>query len=200
MKYLLGVICGLLFCFVINAQELDYKIKKIPYYQRVGSVGLHFSNHMFQKNSAIMPVINFNTDVTVAQNFTLGPVFSFFQFKNGRVEAVNATRWTRSHIRYNQFLAGLKSTYHLNDLIQKMMKKPFPRHIVDVYAFAWGGYSFVFSKHKDADSRLMANNQKIRYGVGVGARTMVLKWFGFMIEGGYSSYGYASFGISFLVN
>ena len=200
MKYLPGTILGVFFCYFVQAQELDYVMKKTPYYQRTGSVGLHFSNHMFQKNGAVMPVINFNTDITVARNFTIGPVLSFYQFKNGSVEAVNSTRWIGADIKYNQFFTGIKSTYHINHIIQKLMQKPFPRHIIDIYAFAWGGYSFVYSKHPEADSKLMADNQKVRYGIGFGARTIVIKWFGFMIEGGYSSYGYASFGISFIVH
>ena len=174
--------------------------KSIQYYQRTGTFVIHVSNHMFHKDKPVTVPVSFNPEVTIFRNLTLGPLFSYFQFKNASAEGPNATRWTGSHIRYHQFLAGVKSNYHLNPMFERIFERPIPNEIIDIYLSAWTGYSFVMVKDSDADADLVNSNKKIRGGVGLGFRSMIFPFLGVSLEGGYSSFGYASFGLTFVVN
>lgn len=201
MKRFLGLaVCLLSLTFSYGQYDknnLDGKL--LPYYKRQGAVVLHFSNLMFRNVGATMPPMNLNPEVTIANNLTLGPVFTFFQFRNHEFEAQNATRFTGSHLKYNQLMVGLKSSYHLNSLAQKLIKKRIPKDIMDVYVSSWLGYSFAILNRQDTDEQVIRDNKKIRGGFGVGVRSMVFEWLGFNLEAGYSSYGYGSFGMTFVL-
>lgn len=187
--------------FAQQSQQWKYGdgFSKSPFYEKPGSITLHFSNHMFSGRKVATPPLNFSPQVTAARNFTLGPVITYFQFKNASFEAVNATRWVNPDIRYHELMAGLRAEYHFTGLMEKIINRKIPHYILDLYAGGWGGYSFVFVSHADADKNLENANERARMGMVLGARSLVLKWMGFSIEGGYSSYGYCSFGLFFFV-
>ncbi len=169
------------------------------YYQTPGSIILQGGNTMFAKRKMGMPPVSLMAQVTVAKNFSVGPLFTYFNFKRSEFEAVNATRWVNPDIRYHEMMAGLRGEYHLNSVIQKIINRTLPENYLDVYVVGWSGYSFVKSGSASAEQKLINDNQKIRGGVMIGARSLVVKWFGFSLEAGYSSYGYCSFGLFFMV-
>ena len=172
----------------------------IPYYRTQGSISLHLSNYMFSKRKVAMPPLNFSTQFTVVKNLTAGPMLTYFQFRRSEFEAANATRWINSEIRYNEMMGGVKVEYHFYSLVKKIFNRRNIRgNRIDLYTSGWAGYSFVWANDKDADQTLIDDNKTFRGGIGLGARTLVLKWMGFSLEGGYSSYGYASFGLVFVV-
>lgn len=189
----------LLTCLTAFGQKQD-PFKFIPYYQIKGKFIIHASNHMFHQDKPVTVPVSFHPEVTVFRNFTVGLLFTYFQFKNNQSEGPNATRWTGSHITYNQFLAGMKSSYHLNPMIEHIFNRALPNEILDIYLSSWVGYSFVHVNNKDADPGLINQNEKVRGGISLGARSMVFSWLGFSLEGGYSSFGYASFGVTFVLN
>lgn len=153
---------------------------------------------MFSGRKVATPPVNLHFAVTPFKNVTFGPMVTYFQFKQAEFEAVNATRWINPEISYHEMMAGGRAEYHVNDLLQKMMRRRIPQHIVDVYVAGWAGYSFVWVNHEKADEDLVTGNEKFRGGFSFGARSLVLKWLGFSLEGGYSSYGYCSFGLFFV--
>ena len=153
---------------------------------------------MFSGRKVATPPINFITEVTIARNVSLGPMVTYFQFRRSEFEAVNATRWVDPELRYHETMIGLKFEYHINSAVEKLIRKRIPQHIVDVYTTGWGGYSFVKSASQLPDDDLISYNEKFRGGLGIGARSLVLKWMGFSLESGYSSYGYVSFGLFFV--
>ncbi len=172
--------------------------QEIPFYKKPGSISIHLNNYMFSKRKVATPPVNVIAEVTAAKNLTLGPMFTYFQFKRSEFEATNATRWVNPELRYHEFMIGLKAEYHINSVIEKIINKKIPQHIVDTYAAGWGGYSFVKVNSPDAEEEQVSNNEKFRGGLAIGARSLVLKWMGFSLEGGYSSYGYCSFGLFFV--
>ena len=174
--------------------------KQTPFYKKPGSITIHVNNFMFSGRKVATPPVNLNIAVTPFKNVTLGPVVTYFQFKQSEFEAINATRWINPEISYHEMMAGFRAEYHLNDLLQTMMRRRIPQHIIDVYAAGWGGYSFVWVNHSNAEQDLVTANEKFRGGASIGARSLVLKWLGFSLEGGYSSYGYCSFGLFFVAH
>jgi len=173
-------------------------VAETPFYKRPGSISLHLNNYMFAPRKLATPPMNFIAEVTTARNFTLGPMFTYFQFRRSEYEAINATRWVNPEIRYHEMMIGMKAEYHINAVIEKIIGRKIPQQFIDTYAAGWGGYSFVKANNK-AEQELVTSNSKLRGGLALGARSLVLKWLGFSVEGGYSSYGYASFGLFFVV-
>jgi len=174
--------------------------KQTPFYKKPGSISIQVNNFMFSGRKVATLPVNLHFAVTPFKNVTLGPMVTYFQFKHSEFEAINATRWINPDIRYHEMMAGFRAEYHLNDLLQTMMRRRIPQHIVDVYVAGWGGYSFVWVNHEKAEQDLVTSNEKFRGGFSFGARSLVLKWLGFSLEGGYSSYGYCSFGIFFIAH
>lgn len=172
---------------------------KEPFYQRPGCVHLHLNNYMFSGRKVATPPLNFTAAVTIAKNLSVGPILTYFQFRRSEFESVNSTRWVNPEIRYHEMMIGLKAEYHINSLFEKIIRWKIPRHFIDTYAAGWGGYSFVKCASYLAEEELITDNEKFRGGIGLGARSLVLKWLGFSLEGGYSSYGYCSFGLFFVV-
>ena len=182
---------------IAQDDKADAKLK--PYYQRKGTIVLHFSNHMFRNKGGVTMPVSLQIETTVLPNLTLGPIFTYFQFKQTAFEGASATRFIGSGIRYNQYMVGLKSHYHLSDLVEKIINKRIPKRIIDIYLAGWLGYSFVSVSDSKAEAAIVSENEKVRSGIALGARSMVFKWLGLSLEGGYSSYGYASFGLTFVL-
>lgn len=173
--------------------------REFPFYKKSGSITLHLTNYMFSGRKVATPPVNFVAEVTAARNFSLGPMFTYFQFKRSEFEAINATRWVNPEIRYHEMMIGLRAEYHITSLVAKIINKKIPEHVIDIYTSGWMGYSFVKTGYAKADQELVSDNTTLRGGCGLGARSLVLKFMGLSLEGGYSSYGYASFGLFFLV-
>lgn len=170
-----------------------------PFYLRPASVSLHLNNYMFAQRKVATPPINFIAEVTAVKNFTAGPMLTYFQFRHSESEAINSTRWINPEIRYHEIMVGTKAEYHINHLLQRLIRRTIPGHIIDTYTAGWAGYSFVKAASALPEKELISRNEKFRGGLAVGARSLVLQWLGFSVEGGYSSYGYASFGLFFVV-
>jgi len=199
MKFASGFV--LLFLPLFSFSQVWKKggdFNQAPFYKRPGSVHLHLNNYMFSARKTATPPLNFIAQVTIVKNVSAGPMFTYFQFRESEFEAVNSTRWVNPEIRYHKMMVGLKAEYHINALIERIIRRPIPQHFVDVYTGGWIGYSFVKPNSVKAEEELVATNEKIRGGVSLGARSLVLKWMGFSLEGGYSSYGYCSFGLFFV--
>ncbi|HXH18111.1 MAG TPA: hypothetical protein VNJ07_03420 [Chitinophagales bacterium] len=171
---------------------------EIPFFKKTGSITLHLNNYMFSGRKVATPPFNLIAEITAAKNFTVGPMFTYFQFRRSEFEAINATRWVNPEIRYHELMAGVKAEYHLNAVIEKIIQRKIPHHFIDTYTAGWMGYSFVKTNAANADEALIAENKGIRGGIGIGARSLVLPWLGFSLEGGCSSYGYCSFGLFFM--
>lgn len=166
------------------------------YYRYKGGMTLNINNYIVSKTGIVSMPVSLNLDYTVSPNFTLGPVFNYFQLKNTDKVSETQVQIKDGNINYHQFTMGLKANWHLMPLFQHLSKKPMLTDYVDVYVSAWAGYSMMFSGSDKANNQFMNRNEMIRGGVALGVRSMVLPRFGFFLEGGYSSVGYGSFGIS----
>ncbi len=166
------------------------------YYRHKGGMALNMNNYIVSRTGVVSMPVSLNLDYTVAPNFTLGPVITYLQIKNADKVSETQVQIKDGNINYHQMIVGLKGNWHLMPLFQSMVKKPMLTDYVDVYVSAWAGYSLMFSGSEDANLEFMNKNEMVRGGAAMGVRSMVLPRFGFFVEGGYSSVGYGSFGIS----
>ena len=169
------------------------------FYRNKGSLALNLNNYLVNRTGIVSLPVMLGVDATVAQNFTIGPVFGYFQLKNTTKISDQLTQIRDEDMKYHQFVVGVKGSYHIMPLIQSLTNKPMLVDYVDVYISAWAGYSFMFGNHRAADVNFMRSETKIRGGAALGVRSMVLPRFGFFVEGGYSSMGYASFGLTTII-
>lgn len=180
-----------------KVEDAEKNTDHLPvFYQTKGKMAFNFNNHLLTKTGTASMPISLGADVTTVKNFTLGPIMSYYQLRNTTATKPNQDKINDGNTKYHMLTVGLRSTYHLMPLIQKMVNKPLLVDYVDVYVHAWGGYSFMFANTSAASLDFMRQNEKIRGGVGLGVRSMVLPRFGFFVEGGYGSLGYGSFGIT----
>ena len=178
-------------------QETEKDNEHLPvFYQNPGKMAFNFNNHLLTKTGTASMPISLSVDVTAVKNFTLGPIFSYYQLRNTTQVKANQDKINDKNTKYHMMIVGLRSTYHLMPAFQKIINKPLLVDYVDVYISAWGGYSFMFANTSAASLDFMRQNEKLRGGVALGVRSMVLPRFGFFIEGGYGSLGYGSFGIT----
>ena len=178
-------------------QGEDKDTKHLPvFYQNPGKMAFNFNNHLLTKTGTASMPISLSVDVTTVKNLTLGPTFSYYQLRNTTPTKPSQDKINDKNTKYHMFIVGLRSTYHIMPSIQKIINKPLLVDYVDVYISAWGGYSFMFANTSAASLDFMRANEKIKGGVALGVRSMVLPRFGFFVEGGYGSLGYASFGIT----
>jgi hypothetical protein len=196
-KIIVGI-CFLILGFVyVNAQGISVvkpEEQSQLFSEKRGSVILNISNIMFTRmNTTSMPVV-VNPQITVLPNFTVGPVFSYFKFLNSEQVAKSVTMVENVDIKYNQFMVGFRADYHFTHVIEKMVRKDFGKDYFDLYAGVWSGYSFTSSGHRLANAEVIKATQKLRSGVHVGVRSMIVPRFGLFMEVGYSSYGIGSFG------
>jgi hypothetical protein len=176
-------------------QALEEKENTIAY-RKLGAMMLNFSNYISHLNGVVSMPINLNPEITVCNNFTAGPLVTYLQRKNVQDISETALVINDGNINYHHLMVGVKGSYHLLPLIQKMIRKPMLVDYVDVYVSGWSGYSMVFSNKSDASIAHRRDTQTIRGGASIGVRSMVLPKFGFFAEGGYGSYGYMSFGLT----
>ncbi|GIV33848.1 MAG: hypothetical protein KatS3mg031_1383 [Chitinophagales bacterium] len=199
-KPLLLLLLAVLPLFVFSQSWKQKKVlKPASFYTRPGTIALSVHNTMFSTRKTAMPPVSIMSQVTATRNFTLGPVLTYFNFRQYAYESVQATRWINQDVRYHECMIGLRAEYHIPDLLQRCISRPIPVHYIDVYIFAWSGYSFVRSSHARASAEVIAEHQQVRVGAGLGARSLFLRWMGLSLEGGYGSYGYCSFGFFFIV-
>lgn len=170
------------------------------FYRTKGHVLLNFSDYIVNKRGFVSLPINIQPEVSLGKNITIGPVASYFQFKNTTTVEPAVTRIEDGNIKYHQLVVGVKGSYHFMPILQKASKKPLLVDYVDPYITAWVGYSWVFSHSSYANPLFISANQKLRGGAAIGVRTMVLPRFGFHVEAGFSSIGYGSFGITTIFN
>lgn len=168
----------------------------VPFYRIPGSIHFNLSNYMIMRVPSVGMPLNYDLQVTVFKNFTGGVLFTHYQFKQVSPEGVNASRFTGSDTKYNQFMLGAKASYHFNKLIEKIVNRHIASDIIDIYLTGWMGYSFARSRDEEHSEELIESNKKIRSGIALGARSMVIRRLGFFIEAGYSSFAYGSFGIT----
>ncbi len=210
MKYLALLLALLTLPFVVFAQEYDeeevtYQTSKDkkeefkPFYQRPGSVIINVSNYMALRGRSTTLPVNIHLDITPGRNFTVGPIFTYLQFKSQYQQEIDQIVYTNSGVKYHQYVVGLKGSYHLMPLFERLFNKTLKKQLLDVYISGWGGYSYVRSNAAEAEQEVIQANQDWRGGVSLGARSMILKRFGFFVEAGYSSYAFGTFGLSFLV-
>ncbi len=169
------------------------------FYRNKGSFTLSVSNIIVSKQRAVSMPVNLQLEATVAKNFTVGPMFTYFMLKNVKQVEANQNQVQDGNLKYHQVMAGLRGSYHLMPLVQKIINKPMLVDYVDVYVTGFAGYSFMFADGKKANWDFMEANQKFRGGAALGVRSMVLPRFGFFLEMGYSSYGYGSFGLTTVI-
>lgn len=183
-----------------QSKNSDKDNEHLPvFYQNPGKMAFNFNNHLLTKTGTSSMPISLGVDVTTVKNFTLGPTFSYYQLRNTTKTKANQDKINDKNTKYHMLTIGLRSTYHLMPSIQKLVNKPLLVDYVDVYISAWGGYSMMFANTSAASLDFMRANEKLRGGVALGVRSMVLPRFGFFVEGGYGSLGYASFGITVAV-
>lgn len=169
------------------------------FYRNKGSMALSLNNHIVSRTGIVSLPVSLVVDATVVPNLTLGPVFTYLQMKNTTKINEQTTQIRDQDMKYHQMIVGLKGSYHIMPLIQSITNKPMLVDYVDVYLTAWAGYSFMFANHQASDVDFMRKEQKVRGGAGLGVRSMVLPRFGFFVEAGYASTGYASFGLTTVI-
>ena len=169
------------------------------FYRNKGSFALHFSNILVSKQRAVSMPVNMHIEATMVKNFTIGPTFTYFMLKNVKQVETNQNQVQDGNLKYHQLMVGLRGSYHLMPLFQKIIKKPMLIDYVDVYVTGFAGYSVIFADGKKANLDFMRANEKFRGGAAMGVRSMVLPRFGFFLEMGYSSYGYGSFGLTTII-
>jgi hypothetical protein len=175
---------------IVEPETNKYQI----FSEKKGSVVIHLSNHMFTRmNTSSMPV-NLTTEVTIFENFTAGPVFTYFRFSNYEIVSQNMTEWKNIDVKYNQYFVGLRANYHLTPAFENLFNKKLGREYFDIYVGTWMGYSFTNSGHKLANADVIKGTQKMRAGALIGVRSMVVPRFGLFMEAGFSSYSFGSFG------
>jgi hypothetical protein len=172
-----------------NAQQ-----KGVIYYKKPGSVVLHLGNQMFNRMvSSSMPVV-INPEVTVIPNLTAGPMFGYFKFLNNVTISNSVTMFENIDVWYNHFFIGARVNYHITDLVEHISGKEIGKDYFDLYVSSWLGYSFSTSDHQLAKAEVIQATQKLRGGVLVGVRSMIVPRFGLFLEAGYASYGLGAFG------
>lgn len=169
------------------------------YYRNKGSMALSLNNHIVSRTGIVSLPVSLGLDATVVPNFTMGPMVTYLQMKNTTKISEQTTQIRDQDMKYHQVVVGMKGSYHIMPLIQNMTNKPMLVDYVDVYLTAWAGYSFMFANHAASDVDFMRKEQKVRGGAGLGVRSMVLPRFGFFVEAGYNSTGYASFGLTTVI-
>lgn len=179
-----------------DSMSVKEKLENSVYYRTKGGMAINMNNYIVSRTGIVSMPVSLNVDFTASNNFTIGPVFTYLQLKNTQKVAENKTKIKDGNINYHQAIIGVKANWHLMPLIQSIVKKPMLTDYVDVYLSAWAGYSLMFSGQEEADIEFMNRNEMVRGGVSLGVRSMVLPRFGFFLEGGYSSVGYGSFGIT----
>jgi len=166
------------------------------YYRQQGAFVINISNYMLNPAGTVSMPVNVGFDATVFKNFTLGMICTYLQMKDIIVVNDHETLITDGNLNYNQLTVGVKASYHLMPVIQKLVNKPLMTDYVDVYVSGWGGYSMMMAGGHEANVEFMEQNEKFRGGAALGVRSMVLPRFGFFVEAGYSSDGYMSFGLT----
>lgn len=167
------------------------------FYRKPGSMTLNLNNFMFSQHKPTTMPVAMNLQVTPFKNVTVGPMFGYFQFKYNYQESLDRTVWQHTDVKYHQYFVGLRGTYHLLPMIQNFVEKPFAIYYIDLYVSAWGGYSFVGVNYPSRGEQDLIDRQtRFRGGAMLGVRAMIVPRFGFFMEGGYSSYGFASFGMT----
>jgi len=166
------------------------------YYRNKGSFIMSASNILIGKQRAVSMPISLQVEATAVKNFTIGPMVTYFMLKNVKQVERNQNQVQDGNMRYHQLMVGLRGSYHLMPLVQKIINKPMLVDYVDVYITSFVGYSVMFANGSKASLDFMEENETIRGGAALGVRSMVLPRFGFFVEAGYSSYGYGSFGMT----
>lgn len=207
MKHLIAILAIALlalpaFCQVVTDKPEVAKgpVKEMPdslvFYRTKGGIVLNLNNYMVTPRGVVSMPVTVGMEATAVKNLTMGALVSYEQLKNTTQLTDNVTRINDGDINYHILTVGVKASYHLMPLIQKMVKKPLLTDYVDVYVSGWGGYSFALASSQKASVDFMNRNTNFRGGAVLGVRSMVLPRFGFMVEGGYSSFGMLSFGIT----
>lgn len=183
----------------INEEGLiETPTRFIPYYQKPGAINLTLSNHMFLlKRTRSMP-LNLGVEISAFKNFTFGPIATYHRFSKTSIQQKSShgelVVWENTDIKYNEFMFGLKGSYHLLPVIEKIVRKDLMRQYLDIYISPWVGVSTTRSSHPEADTDVERANSTIRGGIMAGARSYVLPRWAFFVEVGYNSYSYGSFG------
>ncbi len=173
--------------------------KPSVFYRNKGSFTISASNIIIGKQRAVSMPVNLQIEATAFKNFTIGPMFTYFMLKNVKQVETNQNQVQDGNMRYHQLMVGLRGSYHLMPLFQKIIRKPMLTDYVDVYVTSFVGYSMMFANGSKANLDFMEANERIRGGAALGVRSMVLPRFGFFVEMGYTSYGYGSFGITTVI-
>jgi hypothetical protein len=166
------------------------------YYRQKGGIVINLNNYMVTPRGVVSMPITLGMEATAIKNLTMGVLVSYEQMKNTTQISDNVTQINDAGINYHILTVGVKASYHLMPLLQKMVKKPLLTDYVDVYVSGWGGYSVALASGHNASIDFMNRNTAFRGGAVLGVRSMVLPRFGFMVEGGYGSFGILSFGIT----
>ena len=182
------------------------KKKARPYYQEQNFItlsgGIHFAqrpNSTFNHPRPISIPLYFNPELTLRDNLRVGlqvvhyKYMSYVQFNDGRRD-IN-TLWLADSVKYNHIMAGATVAYHLNNIITSVTKWEVPAQF-DFYGKGAIGYNFVTATDgapKDDQA------QTLRLGLVAGARYLYSNKIGFSLEMGLSSYGYGSFGVTYLL-
>jgi len=174
--------------------------KREGYYENRGAFTVNFSNNLVLTGKANSVPLSLQVDFVTARNFSVGPLFTYLQYKSNYQKADNMMVITNSKVKYHQYVAGVKASYHIMPFLEEMSRKELAKHLLDVYITGWLGYSFVSGSGPQIDQAVIDENSTVRGGIGIGARSMILDRFGFFIEGGYSSYAFGTFGLTFLVS
>jgi hypothetical protein len=179
---------------VAQGISVQKQTRGVIYYEKPRSVVLHVGNQMFSRMStSTMPVV-VNPEITVIPNLTAGPMFGYFKFINYETVARSVTMYENVDVRYNHFFVGVRANYHVTHLLERLIRKEIGKDYFDLYVGSWAGYSFSSSNHKLANEKVIDATQKVRGGVLMGVRSMVVPRFGLFLEIGYGSYGIGSFG------
>lgn len=169
------------------------------FYRNKGSFTLSASNILINRQNAVSMPLNLQLEATAVKNFTIGPMFTYFMMKNVKQVEPNQNQVQDGNMKYHLLMVGLRGSYHLMPLFQKVINKPMLIDYVDVYATGFVGYSMILANGENVNMDFVKANEKIRGGAALGVRSMVLPRFGFFVEGGYSSFGYCSFGITTVI-
>ena len=168
----------------------------VVYYQQRGTFILNLNNFIINQVGIVTMPVNLGFEATVAPGLTIGPMVSYLEMKNVKELNDHMARIDDHDMNYHLVTPAVRASYHFMPLIQRLSKKKLLTNYVDAYVTGWGGYSIAMASGENVNPSFVKANTTFRGGAAAGVRSMVLPRFGFFIEGGYSSFGYLSFGIT----
>jgi len=181
-------------------REKDKERKVIrPYYEKAGYINLNLGVQLFKRPRTSSLPIYLHPEVTVAKNISVGFDIMYYRYQHD-IEYDSYTNWPEEDIKFSHLMIGAKASYHLTEHISSLGLNINPANF-DFYASGLVGYNLIFGDGQDNFGNQITSDfekKDLRYGISVGLRRIYSNQIGLFFEAGFASYGFASFGATWL--